>query len=316
MTQPLTPKLAAREDVPQVLALLNGTFRTPTDEKTWEWYVYGNPFGATRVYLLVERETQAPAGVFAYTPVPLRIGNVPIVASSGHHLCLRPAYQGGAAFMALSREALAGELAQGVRLALGVPNRRSHQPQKVLLKWTDLCFLDCLYKLSPQTRAHSCFQMDCFTAEFDEFYARVTQKLDFCIEKNTAWMNWRFHERPGRPYTVYGIRQGAELAGYAVLKRWREPDGYTKAHILDLHACNDGSLAHLIAAAETYAADCHEINLWSAPGFPYRTVLEAAGFSSRETQRQPVIAKTLSGAPLVYPKGLGSVSYADADFLY
>jgi len=316
MTPPLIPKIATRDDAPQVLALLNGTFRTPTDGETWEWYVYGNPFGATRVYLLVENETQTPAGVFAYTPVPLRIDNAPIVASSGHHLCLRPAYQGGAAFMKLSRTALVGETAQGVRLALGVPNRKSHQPQKALMQWTDLCYLDCLYKLSPQTHKHNCFQMDRFAAEFDEFYARVTQKLDFLIEKNTAWMNWRFHQRPGKPYTVFGIRQGVELTGYAVLKRWREPDGYSKAHIVDLHACDDVSLSQLVAAAETYAADCHEINLWSAPGFPYRKVLEAAGFSSRDTHRQAVIAKTLSGSPLAYPNGSGCLSYADADFVY
>src|SRR5215471_20446629 len=131
---PLIPMVATREDAPQVVALLNATFRTPMDEATWNWYVYGNPFGTTRVYLLVEKESQAPAGVFMYTPVPLRIRNERIAASSGHHLCLKPAYQGGTSFIALSRQALAGEVAYGVRLALGVPNRRSHEPQKRLMK--------------------------------------------------------------------------------------------------------------------------------------------------------------------------------------
>jgi hypothetical protein len=316
MILPLTSKIASLDDFPQMVALLNDTFRTPTDVETWEWYAYGNPFGASRIYLLFETESQMPAGVFAYTPVPLRIRNEAIMASSGHHLCLRPAYQGGLAFIELSREALAGEAGQAVRLALGVPNRKSHQPQKILLKWKDLCYVDCLYKLAPSAREHRCCQIDRFTTEFDPFYTKVTEKLDFYIEKNTAWMNWRFLDRPGKSYTVYSIRKGTELDGYAVLKRWREPDGYQKAHIVDLHASDDDSLVQLIAAAETYAADCDEINLWSAPEFPYRKGLEAAGFTARDTHRQPVIAKTLSGVPLLYPNGPGSLSYADTDFAY
>lgn len=311
----LSFRLATRNDISATVELLNKTFRTPVDERTWEWYVYGNPLGATRVYLALEAETDNPAGVFAFTPVTLRIRGAPIAASAGHHLCLKPAYQGGSSFIALSRYALNGEAEQGVTLALGLPNRKSYQPQKVLLKWADFWSIDCLYKLSPGPGKHDCCRLDRFDGEFDQFYGRLAQRLEFCIDKNAAWMNWRFCDRPGSPYTVCARKRDGDLAGYVVLKRWREPDGYTKAHIVDLNALDEAALADLLAAAESYAAGCQELNLWAASGYPYRTLVEAHGFVARDESRQPLIAKLLRGTPLL-PGGRASFSYADGDFVY
>jgi hypothetical protein len=312
----LSLRLATRNDVPATVTLLHETFRTPVDEKTWDWYLYGNPLGASRVYLATEAETDNPAGVFAFTPVILRIRGAPIAGSAGHHLCLKPAYQGGSSFVALSRYALASEAEHGVTLALGLPNRKSYRPQKLLLKWADFCWMDCLYKPSPAPGKHDCHRLDRFDAEFDRFYTRLAQGLEFCIDKNAAWMNWRFCDRPGCPYTVCAIKRDGDLVGYVVLKRWREPDGYTKAHIVDLHAVDQAALSHLLAAAESYAAGCRELNLWAASGYPYRSLLETLGFLARDESRQPLIAKLLRETPLAFPRGSASFSYADGDFVY
>ena len=49
-------RTARREDSPQIVALLNQTFRTPIDVATWEWYVYGNPMGNSRAYVALGAE--------------------------------------------------------------------------------------------------------------------------------------------------------------------------------------------------------------------------------------------------------------------
>jgi hypothetical protein len=203
-----------------------------------------------------------------------------------------------------------------VTLGLGVPNRRSHEPQKKLLQWKDLMILDRLRKLQPAGRPHRCLSIGSFDAAFDAFYQRLSRGFAFCIEKNAAWMNWRFFERPDSPYTAFAIVNDSRLNGYVVLKRWTEPDGYTKAHIVDFHALDNETACELIAAAESYAEGCGEIDLWAAPGYPYRSCLETAGFSSLPDARQPVIAKTLSGPELSLPAGPASLAYADADFVY
>lgn len=309
-------RLATRDDVSATVSVLNRVFRTPVDDATWSWYLYGNPFGETRVYLAAADDGAPPSGVFAYTPVPLRISGESVMASSGHHLCVLPEARGGAAFIALSRAALKGESAHGVRLGLGIPNPKSHIAQKALLKWEDLCILDCLYKTSPSRRVHHCRETGRFDARFDEFYGRVQATLAFSIDKNQDWMNWRFFERPASPYTVYTTGDERHLAGYVVLKKWREQDGSTKAHIVDLHAMEDAALSDLVAAAESYAEDCQELNLWAAPGYSYQRHLEEQGFVARESARQPVIAKTLRGAHLAFPGAPASFSYADGDFVF
>ncbi len=253
---------------------------------------------------------------FAFTPVTLRIAGELVAGSFGHHLCLKQAYQGGGSLIALSEYALKGETEQGVALAFGLPNRRSYMPQKVMVKWIDFRWMDCLYKPSPTAGEHDCEIVGRFGGDFDEFYSRLAQSIELCIDKNAAWMNWRFCDRPENPYTSYVLRQAGKLAGYVVLKRWQEQDGYTKAHMVDLHAEDASALSHLVTAAESYAAGCGELNLWAASGYPYRTLLEARGFTARNESRQPMIAKRLRETPLASPGGSASFSYADGDFVY
>ena len=129
-------------------------------------------------------------------------------------------------------------------------------------------------------------------------------------------MNWRFCERPGAPYTIYSVSDGSELAGYVVLKKWRDPDGMQKAHILDIHGVNAHALQELIAAAETYAVGCNEVNAWAVENYVYRECFETAGFSSTGNATQPVIAKTFDGTQWAFPKGRCSLSYGDGDSQY
>jgi hypothetical protein len=127
-------------------------------------------------------------------------------------------------------------------------------------------------------------------------------------------MNWRFYDRPTSPYTVYAAGLGEELHGYIVLKSWPEPDGYRKAHIMDLHAVDEFWLKQLIAAAESYAAGFDELNLWAVQGYPYLSCLEQMGFSVGH--RQPLLARSFDGFSLSYPAGPCSLSYGDGDTQY
>jgi hypothetical protein len=256
------------------------------------------------------------AGLFAFTPVRLRLEDQLVAATHGHHLALKSAHQGGIAFIALSRYALRAEASQGMKMVIGLPNRKSYQAHKFLMKWTDFGFLDCLYKVSPLPRPHHCRQVALFPDHFEPFYSRVAKSLDFYCEKTVKWMNWRFCERPGAPYTVYAIEDGDGWVGYVVLKSWQEPDGYRKAHIVDLHALDEAALSHLVAAAECYAVNCNELNLWAIQGYPYRNFLERMGFGSRDAVPQPLAVRTLDGSSVEFPNGNASFSYGDGDTVY
>jgi hypothetical protein len=315
MSQSLSFRTATLQDTPQLVGLLNATFRTPTARQTWEWFVYGNPYGPSRVYVAVDKQ-ETIVGTFGFFPIQLRINGEAIAASYAHHLALKPAYRDGLSFIALSRYALRHEASLGTKLIMGPPNRHAYKPHTVLMKWTDLCSLDCLYKASPLPRPHDCQMLDSFTEEFDLFYACIAQKLSFHFHKTAQWMNWRFCDRPGTPYTIYATRDEGKMSGYVVLKRWQESNGYLKAHIIDLHALSDGALANLIAAAESYAVGCHELNLWVIQGYPYRRLIESMQFVSKDALRQPIIVRTFDGSSVPLPRGCASFSYGDGDSQY
>ena len=252
--------------------------------------------------------------MIAYAPIHLRLGGETVLGDYAHHLALRPEYRDTLSYIALLRYSLKAQASHNIKLAIGPPNRTAYPIHKTLMKWVDFGFLDCLSKLSPSARTHSCFELARFSGEFDEFYRRVSKELAFCVEKNAQWMNWRFCQRPGAPYTVYAAREGDAMTGYVILKQWQDPSGYRKAHIMDLHGTDEATILQLMAAAESYAAACDELNLWSVQGYPYRNALEAAGFTPGF--RQPLIVRTYDRSPVQYPDGYCSLMYGDGDTLY
>lgn len=305
---------AVREDSAEIVALLNQTFRTPIDTATWEWYVYGNPLGNSQVYVAAGPDRPDPVGVIAFAPIRLRLCEAILPGDYAHHLALKPEYRDTLSYITLLRHSLKEQATRGIKLAIGPPNRTAYPIHKALTKWVDFGYLDCLRKVSPTSHVHSCSELGRFSSQFEEFYSRVSKDLTFCIEKNAQWMNWRFCQRPGAPYTVYTSSKGETMTGYVILKRWRDPDGYRKAHIVDLHAIDDAALLQLITVAECYAADCNELNLWAVQEYSYRGALESMGFTAGF--RQPLIARTYDGSGIDYPDGKCSLAYGDGDTLY
>jgi hypothetical protein len=313
---PLRFQTATAEDADGIVALLNRSFRTPIDAPTLNWFANANPNGPSRLYLAVDEDSGGIEGVFGFAPIRLRMSGTQVNAAYAHHLALAPACRDGLSFIAFSRHALGQEAARGTELVVGPPNRQAYPVHTKLMKWVDFGHLECLRKLGPQSGRHDCREITSFPASFDRFYEKVSAELVFCVSKKAEWMNWRFLSRPGSPYTVFATGPADDMTGYIVLKRWEDADGYRKAHILDLHAANEQALAGLIAAGESYASDCNELNLWACRGYVYRQPLAAMGFEPRDSVGQPFIAKTFNGAAPVFPAGPGSLSYGDGDSQY
>jgi len=308
-------RMGTREDSPTLVSLLNDTFRTPIDAATWEWYAFGNPNGPSRIYL-AESDDGEIVGMVAFSPLFLRFQGTPVPSDYAHHLAVKPAYRDTFSYMALMQYALKAEEAFGVKVAIGPPNRMAYPIHKKLTKWVEFGFLERLRKVSPAPEKHSCRELHRFSQEFDSFYERISGGLDFCLEKNATWMNWRFFRRPGSPYKVYAVGAGSDLSGYVILKRWQDENGYRKVHIMDLHTTDEAALQELLAAAESYAVECGELNLWVIQGYPYRHWLESRGFTTTAVDYQPLLARPFNGFAPIFPRGCCSLSYGDGDTQY
>lgn len=203
----------------------------------------------------------------------------------------------------------------GTKFLIGPPNSNAYKPHKVLMNWKDFGNLDYLYKL-PQTqrpRGHNCEKIDSFGRDFDPFFEKVTQRFSFCFSKSQKWMNWRFCEKPGKPYSAYVFYEKNTLSGYIILKRWKELNGQFTLHIIDMHALTDTALSELLAVAESCSLGCEKIDLWSVDGYPYRKRLEELGYVAVENGSRPIAIRTIDGSKLTFPGGPASFMFGDGD---
>src|SRR5919199_6052811 len=79
-------------------------------------------------------------------------------------------------------------------------------------------------------------ELEDFDESFDELFERVASSVPCLVEKNAAFLRWRYGpDSPQHPVTILAVRDGENLLGYAVLGITIEtPHGFRDAYILDL----------------------------------------------------------------------------------
>ena len=74
--------------------------------------------------------------------------------------------------------------------------------------------------------------IESFDDSFDELFEEVAAAVPATVERNTEYLRWRYGPGcPQHPVTVFGVRDGEKLLGYAALK---VPTGGIDGYILDL----------------------------------------------------------------------------------
>jgi len=305
-------RFGSREDDGKLVMLLNETFRTPVSVEHWRWFMNDNPNGINRVYVMQDTEN-IPVGCYCVSPLVIQYNGQRYVSGFGHHLVVHPTYRDAHNFMQFSRYVFECEIKIGTTILIGPPNKNSYQAHKVLAGYKNFAFMDCLCKLTPQSKSHECRQVEIFTDEYDVLLRTISASHSFSFEKNTAWLNWRYIDCPKNPYTTFAFYESDKLQGFIVLKRWKEESGYHKAHIMDMWALTDLAASQLLDAADHYSDGCDELNLWCVDGYPYRKKLEESGFIQRDSARQPIITRPLVGDIPSLPDGVWSFMYGDAD---
>ena len=308
----LTFRIFTPEDTPQIVMFLNKIFRVRITAEEWEWFVYGNPDGNSRVYLALN-DGKEIAGVCGFFPVLININGKIMKGGYGHHLSLAPEYRDAALYIQFSSYQLKCETEIGTEYFIGPPNNNAYKPHKVLMNWQDFGYLDYMYKPDPVIKDHNCKKLDFFTDEFDLFYNIVSSNLSFYFFRTAQRMNWRFLKRPKKPYVTYAYFENGKLEGYIVLKRWQESDGQYTMHIIDMHSTTGIALGNLLAAAESNSIDCRKIDLWAVKGYPYRKKLEDIGFISELSDRRPLAFRLTNGSKMAFPEGPASFMFGDGD---
>lgn len=142
---------------------------------------------------------------------------------------------------------------------------------------------------------------DRFDARADQLWEAASAQFDLIQIRDQAWLNWRYCDPRGGPFTVRVVEQDGALLGYAAL-RVTETEAVI-ADMLTLPGREDVSRS-LIADAIRWArqAEAPMLRCWMARQHPYRPALQRAGFVRYELP-----------APVVFEAA--ACSEADLEFL-
>jgi GNAT superfamily N-acetyltransferase len=241
-----------------------------------DWLRWWNEGGPLANGLRLACDGQRVVGAYGLMPIKLRVNDSTVKASLCTNVCVHPSLQGQGIFTALGMYALAGEIPLGTPVSIGFPNPKA-LPGHLKIGWDVLCDLPEMVKYRLKVQTNRCVEVDVFGTELDYFHRRVTPLYSLLCIKGYEWMNWRLR-RTGASYTRFVYRLGNEISGYAVLKRY----GF-KAHIVDLMAETREALNALLDAAESFAADSDELNVWTSSNDPWHGTLLERGYIARPT---------------------------------
>ena len=137
-------------------------------------------------------------------------------------------------------------------------------------------------------------EMGNFDASFDELFERIAAGVPCVVEKDAAFLRWRYGPgSPQRPVAVLGVKGGETLLGYAVLMVTSSVDGY----VLDLttipgrkdvaRALLRGSVLRLRRAG----AHVIRYRYQGSPTSAHPRDLQRLGFFHREGRRNTLLTR-------------------------
>jgi hypothetical protein len=304
--------LSNQKDINSILSLLNDNFRTRISREELLWYVKKNPFGDSRIYLMLCNESRV-VGCYFVTPMEVLSDALICNIGYGSHFAINKNHRNALNFVNFSKFVFNSEILHGSSCLLGPPNKSSFQPHKVLAGWRDFGSLDLLVLRNFESKSNECSQIHQFNLDHENLIRSQSGSFQVC--KSVDWLNWRYLNRPNTDYICLEHRSELELLGLVVLKIWVEPDGYKKMHVMDLYASTLDAASKMLKTINywSYVYNCNEINLWSSREYKYRSVFRVAGYESRDPNAQPLIYRPLTSSSLSPPSKNWTFMYGDAD---
>lgn len=186
-----------------------------------------------------------------------------------NNVFVHPDYQGQKLFTLLGQFALKEAAAQGITMAIGIPNKNA-VPGHKKVGWTFLNEINFLEKkilarskgrlpekVCPLTKEN----YPQYRKKLEELSYRLAEKRSFSVIKDQAFFQWRYLEKPLVDYKILMYLEEDEPQGYVVYKYYAP---MARLHIVDLEASNKTVFNSLLEVADTLEAPFELINVWGS----------------------------------------------------
>lgn len=316
---------------------------------SFEWQYLRNPAGTLYVDFAEDEAAGKLASVYASLPQLLRIGDRVGLALQSLDTLTAEGYRGRGLFPKLARNLYERAAAGGASLVFGFPNGNSAPGFFSRLAWTSLDpvpflvrpmrtayigrrlpfgpwsakFPDVALPVAAPTLAtgEEVRVIRRFGADVDDLWLSIAGSDTVGVERNSAYLNWRFVDKPGEHYLIHGLYDAAGLQGVVVSCTKDKHDGRV-AYVMEmLHRPGQRAVGRALLQTALRCAALARADValaWCFDHSPTRASFRNAGFFTLPERLRPIELHVGVHAfrPLEVPVGNRRhwyLSYADSD---
>lgn len=317
------------------------------------WQYSGSPAGEALSTFAVD-STQSDAAVYSVAPVVFLTANSEkVVGAQSLDTLTDVQHRGKGLFLTAAKKLYEQGSADGISFVYGFPNQFSGPGFFRKLNWSDLGYppfrilaWNLLYPLKRITGLNfkllNCWRymveksrlsrelngkrfklstaIDFSGEPYKRLWNLFASTLPLCIERDAAYMNWRYKQKPAADYKFLAVEEGGELQGVCVYAL-REKHGGAVGYIMDLiynpGRLDVGNILLSKTSLELRASGADVVLAWADKRHRENRPYDRVGYSRLPRRLQPI--KLSYGALLLDDKcsvdDLRSmyISYADSD---
>ncbi len=250
----------AGPDLDEALGLLQLVYPGKFDRATWNWKYSRHYLGPPRIALV--RRGGRIVGLQPSIRHKIWWHGSEAIAYQLADVLTHPDHRRRGVVPAMVGALSSAAAAEGAACVFTFPNRRSMPGFRRLPGWSHPFSLSLMARLpsrpwaAPSARAldgGSIQSIDSFDAGVDRLDAALSRRFGAATRRDHAYLNWRYCERPGRPYVCLGERDQGGWRAYAIGRTLRR-FGIRLGLIVDLLG-DPAPLARVVPALERSLAE-------------------------------------------------------------
>ena len=252
-----------------------------------EWYFWNNTlYKENNTYVIKHKEEIVSS--YSLYPLKAKYNNQVKDAYLCHNVMTNPEHGGKGLFTQLGKYAISCTSKESI--LIGVPNENAIRGH-LKVGWEEYPKIPFYFKNKFSIyQTNNVIKMDIFS--FNEYEIKEFNKsYDFCVIKDSEFLNWRYVDRPNMEYMYYKL---IDNSGFIVLKQYEN-----KLHIIDYGFVNEDNFIELLKFTENKAQELNSeiIEFWCYSSKD-QNILNQLGFNKSNQLNNRLIL--LSTPPLEF----------------
>lgn len=315
-----------------------------------EWQYFQPPSGKLFVeFALTPMPEQRLAAIYATFPVTMRVMGESVLGVQSLNTLTDQDFRGKGLFLKLAKTLYERCANDGVKLIYGFPNGnsahgffhrlewRSLDPMPLMLRPLRSTYLlkkilrnDMIAKIfdfpltlgrSPKLKKNQSIRtITAFGSEIDEIWQTFSRNINFTIERNTSYLQWRLG-RPEENYESFAVFENEHIIGFAIIGVSNLESGNLVGKLMEIVFdpldTKTGAALMTEAIRRLTTRGCGAIWAWNFKHSPNHAIFRKAGFISISMKHNPselhAGARPFTEMPTIGNRNEWYVSLLDSD---